>query len=206
MPKRHTEQSKVNTDDKHHPFELNRQSIARIISHAPFSLSRQDGAERQRHGGTAALEAAAPGLWRPAVSRGKHARRECRKRGDRRGTAILASPSWPQAGQTRSRVSRCRSRYAGRAGCYPSPLCPLLAHEQKTYARCEVFLVCEGFRMPALCRGLPSGRDGAGVRKPPRKETASRKGAYPPHVLWDLRVASVCWRMVAMTIKDDFEG
>ena len=68
MPKRHTEQSKLNTDDKHHPFELNRQSIARIISHAPFSLSRQDGAERQRHGGTAALEAAAPGLWRPAVS------------------------------------------------------------------------------------------------------------------------------------------
>jgi len=43
---------------------------------------------------------------------------------------------------------------------------------------------CEGFRMPALCRGLPSGRDGAGVRKPPRKETASRKGAYPPHALW----------------------
>ena len=85
MPKRHTEQSKLNTDDKHRPFELNRQSIARIISHAPFSLSRQDGAERQRHGGTAALEAAAPGLWRPAVSRGKHARRECRKRGDRRG-------------------------------------------------------------------------------------------------------------------------
>jgi len=43
--------------------------------------------------------------------------------------------------------------------------------------------LCEGFRMPALCRGLPSGRDGAGVRKPPRKETASRKGAYPPHAL-----------------------
>ena len=44
--------------------------------------------------------------------------------------------------------------------------------------------LCEGFRMPALCRGMPSGRDGAGVRKPPRKETASRKGAYPPHALW----------------------
>jgi hypothetical protein len=38
---------------------------------------------------------------------------------------------------------------------------------------------CEGFRMPALHGHLPSRRDGAGVRKPPRKETASRTGAYP---------------------------
>jgi hypothetical protein len=39
--------------------------------------------------------------------------------------------------------------------------------------------LCEGFRMPALHGHLPSRRDGAGVRKPPGKETASRKGAYP---------------------------
>ena len=31
---------------------------------------------------------------------------------------------------------------------------------------------CEGFRMPALCRGMPSGRDGAGVRKPSHIRTS----------------------------------
>ena len=30
--------------------------------------------------------------------------------------------------------------------------------------------------MPALQRRLPSRRDGAGVRKPPKEETATRKG------------------------------
>ena len=39
---------------------------------------------------------------------------------------------------------------------------------------------CEGFRMPALPGRVPSRGSGAGVRKPPKKETASRKGAYPP--------------------------
>ena len=38
---------------------------------------------------------------------------------------------------------------------------------------------CEGFRMPAPPGCLPSRGSGAGVRNPPKKETASRKGAYP---------------------------
>jgi hypothetical protein len=60
----------------------------------------------------------------------------------------------------------------------------LSAVNWKTYAHFEVYRLCEGFRMPALQGGLPWGRDGAGVRKPSRKETASRKGAYPPCALW----------------------
>ncbi len=37
---------------------------------------------------------------------------------------------------------------------------------------------CEGFRMPALARGLMQDRWlGTGVRKPPREETAGRRGA-----------------------------
>ena len=34
--------------------------------------------------------------------------------------------------------------------------------------------------MPALPERLPSRDSGAGVRKPPKKETESRKGAYHP--------------------------
>ena len=49
-------------------------------------------------------------------------------------------------------------------------------------------------------------RDRAGVRKPPRKETASRKGIAAAATYGDLRVAGVCCRAVGMTIKDDFEG
>ena len=43
---------------------------------------------------------------------------------------------------------------------------------------------CEGFRIPALHGHLPSRREGAGVRKPPGKETASRKGAIRCRELW----------------------
>ena len=62
---------------------------------------------------------------------------------------------------------------------------------------------CEGFRMPALHRGLPSGRDGAGVRKPPRKETASRKGAYPPRALWGFESRQRLLASGRNAIKDD---
>ena len=48
--------------------------------------------------------------------------------------------------------------------------------------------------------------DRAGVRKPPRKETASRTGVAAAATYGDLRVAGVCCRAVGMTIKDDFEG
>jgi hypothetical protein len=48
-------------------------------------------------------------------------------------------------------------------------------------------------------------REKAGVRKPPRKETASRKGVAAAATYRDLRVAGVCRRAVGMTIKDDFE-
>jgi hypothetical protein len=48
--------------------------------------------------------------------------------------------------------------------------------------------------------------DRAGVRKPPRKETASRKGVAAAATYGDLRVAGVCCRAAGMTIKDDFEG
>jgi hypothetical protein len=48
--------------------------------------------------------------------------------------------------------------------------------------------------------------DRAGIRKPPRKETASRKGIAAAATYGDLRVAGVCYRAVGMTIKDDFEG
>src|SRR5271165_2871035 len=38
--------------------------------------------------------------------------------------------------------------------------------------------ICEGFRTPAFARALMQGcRLGAGVRKPPREETAGRRGA-----------------------------
>ena len=61
--------------------------------------------------------------------------------------------------------------------------------------------------MPALHGDLPSRRDGAGVRKPLGKETASRKGALSAAVSYgDLSIAGVCWRVVAVTIKDDLEG
>jgi len=53
------------------------------------------------------------------------------------------------------------------------------AHEKVIYALSDVSL-CEGFRMPALPGRLASRGSGAGVRKPPRKETASRKGACAP--------------------------
>jgi hypothetical protein len=65
---------------------------------------------------------------------------------------------------------------------------------------------CEGFRMPALHRPLLSAGDRAGVRKPPRKETASRKGVAAAATYGDLRVARFSCRAVGMTIKVDFEG
>ncbi len=50
---------------------------------------------------------------------------------------------------------------------------------------------CEGFRMPALARAVMQGRRlGAGVGKPPREETAGRRGAggegRPPMGIWRL--------------------
>ena len=60
--------------------------------------------------------------------------------------------------------------------------------------------------MPALHRRLPSRREGAGVRKPPRKATASRKGAVAKASHGALRVARICWRVLAVTIKDDLKG
>lgn len=48
-------------------------------------------------------------------------------------------------------------------------------------------------------------RDSAGVRKPPRKETASRKGVAAAATYGDLRVARFSCRAVGMTIKNDFE-
>ena len=56
-------------------------------------------------------------------------------------------------------------------------------------------------QFPIAVRG-----DRAGVRKPPRKETASRKGVAAAATYRDLRVAGVCCGAVGMTIKDDFEG
>jgi hypothetical protein len=60
--------------------------------------------------------------------------------------------------------------------------------------------------MPALRGQLPSRRSGAAVRKPPKKETASRKGAFAAASYGDLSVAGVGWRVAAMTIKGGFEG
>jgi len=84
--------------------------------------------------------------------------------------------------------------------------CPLIEEPRPFRSTSRKRRECEGFRMPALCRGLPSGRDGAGVRnlqgrKPRVGRAPIRRTRYG-----DLRVASVCWRVVAMTIKDDFEG
>ena len=47
--------------------------------------------------------------------------------------------------------------------------------------------------MPALSRRLRLRGRRAGIRKPPRKETASRKGAVAAASYGDLGVAGVCW-------------
>jgi hypothetical protein len=52
--------------------------------------------------------------------------------------------------------------------------------------------LCEGFRMPALHGRLPPGVGGAGVRKPPKKETASWKGGVAAARYGELSVAGVC--------------
>jgi hypothetical protein len=66
---------------------------------------------------------------------------------------------------------------------------------------------CEGFRMPAQQQPLGSSRDRAGVRKPPRNETASRKGVDVADAAYgDLRTASVCFRAVGTTVERCFDG
>ena len=54
---------------------------------------------------------------------------------------------------------------------------------------------------------LAAGRTGAGVRKPPRKETASWKGRLRAAAIYgDLGVAGVDWPGWGMMIKADFEA
>ncbi len=68
--------------------------------------------------------------------------------------------------------------------------------------------VCKGFRMPALCEHAPLRSRGAGIRKPPRKETASRKGAVAGASYGDLCVGEEPRRGVGMTgavVRADFE-
>jgi muconolactone delta-isomerase len=64
-------------------------------------------------------------------------------------------------------------------------------------------LVREGYLQPPMIVPL---KPSAGVRKPPRKETASRKGVAAAATYGDLRVARFSCRAVGMTIKNDFEG
>ena len=53
--------------------------------------------------------------------------------------------------------------------------CRLLGAKRKRYAHAELYRLCEGFRMPALDRGMFPRREAAGFRKPPKEETVARK-------------------------------
>lgn len=62
--------------------------------------------------------------------------------------------------------------------------------------------------MPALCEHAPLRSRRAGIRKPPRKETASRKGAVAAASYGDLCVGGERRRGVGMTVATvtvDFE-
>ncbi len=68
---------------------------------------------------------------------------------------------------------------------------------------------CEGFRMPALARGLMQDRWlGTGARKPPREETAGRRGnggeGRPPMGIWRL-VDARPW-IASASPRNDGEG
>src|SRR6266702_359522 len=52
----------------------------------------------------------------------------------------------------------------------------VLEGKAETYPRSELFRYCEGFRMPAHDDGAT--HSGAGVRKPPREETAGGRARW----------------------------
>ena len=61
--------------------------------------------------------------------------------------------------------------------------------------------------MPALHRRLASGRDGAGVRKPPKEETAPRKGVDVAGAIYgDLITAREHCRALGMAADGDLDG
>ena len=61
---------------------------------------------------------------------------------------------------------------------------PILVLITLTSGRCDV-AYCEGFRMPAHDGGATY--TGAGVRKPPREETALGRTVAAPRVLWGFK-------------------
>src|SRR5580704_5777835 len=60
--------------------------------------------------------------------------------------------------------------------------------------------------MPALHRQLPSRRDRAGVRKPPRKEPRDGRTSMPPARLWGFEGREAGYRAVGTAIEDDLDG
>src|SRR4030088_1344608 len=90
--------------------------------------------------------------------------------------------------EPKATASHLDSTRNGHADCIAR--CPLSGAKRKTFARSEFFRFCEGFRMPAHDDGAT--HSGAGVRKPPREETAGG-GEAARQKLWGFRR----WRSVA---------
>ena len=125
------------------------------------------------------------GFWTPAL---------CDGGGEAPGAGVQKPPKEENAGRKGS-GGRDLWGFAGRgrsAGVGPEASGRRLRRSEGRWRACSIVqmrgltasrgAIGEGFRTPALC-GRWGGR-GAGVRKPPKEETAGRKGPFGGRDLW----------------------
>jgi hypothetical protein len=108
----------------------------------------------------------------------------------------------PSSREGRTRGAACAAERKCRHGSLPAAI----GRVPENICSSGVFLRLGRFSDAGPPLTIAVRRDKAGIRKPPKKETASRKGVAAAATYGDLRVAGVGCRAVGMAIEDDLDG